>query len=140
MAKSGPIILIDDDSDDKQFLAEALKELNIPNKVINFGDTQKALDFLKTTRESPFIILSDVNMPRLNGIEFKRKIDSDPQLRSKSIPFVFFSTVADKQAVDIAYKEMTVQGFFQKPNTFPELIKIISIIMDYWKICWEPNT
>jgi response regulator RpfG family c-di-GMP phosphodiesterase len=81
-----------------------------------------------------------VNLPKQNGIEFKRQIDEDPQLRAKSIPFVFLSTSIDRKAVNVAYKELTVQGFFQKPNSFNELTAVIKLLMDYWKLCRHPNS
>lgn len=140
MARSGPIVLVDDDEDDEQLLREALNELGIENSLVHFEDCEKAFEYLKATDDKPFLILSDVNMPKLNGIEFKRKIDADPLLRSKSIPFVFFSTSVNKMAIDIAYKEMTVQGYFQKANNFQELKLLINLIIDYWKVCHHPNS
>jgi quinol monooxygenase YgiN len=73
-------------------------------------------------------------------VEFKRQIDNDAQLRAKSIPFVFLSTYADKKAIDTAYKEMTVQGFFEKSSHFSQLKNVIKLIMDYWAICKHPNS
>jgi two-component SAPR family response regulator len=139
MTIAEPIILVDDDDEDEELLKDALDELGIENKLIRFENCITAFDYLKRTTEIPFIIISDVNLPRLNGIEFKRQIDEDPLLRSKSIPFVFFSTSTDKKAVDTAYKEMTVQGFFQKPISFQDLKRIIKLIFDYWRECKHPN-
>jgi two-component SAPR family response regulator len=139
MAKSGPIIIVDDDAEDYEFINMVFAELKIRNKIIYFEDTEKAFKFLKETQENPFLIFCDINLPRQNGLEFKRNIDNDTQLRRKSIPFVFFSTAIDKKAVDMAYEEMTVQGFFQKPNSFDELKGVIKVIMDYWRLSKEPN-
>jgi response regulator RpfG family c-di-GMP phosphodiesterase len=140
MAKFGPIILVDDDTDDTELVSNALTEIGIRNKIIHFDNCDNAFQFLKTTTESPFIILSDVNLPARNGIEFKRRIDEDSQLRSKSIPFVFFSTSVDKKSVDTAYKELTVQGFFQKSNSYQDLKNVMKLIMDYWSVCRHPNS
>jgi len=140
MAVKGPIILVEDDHDDKDLFMEVLRDLSIENKLIYFDDCIKAFDYLKSTTVNPFIIICDVNMPRQNGIEFKRQIDQDPYLRSKSIPFVFFSTSTDKKSVDTAYKEMTVQGFFHKTNSFDEMKRVIKLMMDYWKACKHPNS
>ena len=140
MAKTGPIILIDDDPEDEELLREVLHTLGIQNPLIHFNVCSKAWEYLKSTPENPFLIISDINLPIQSGIEFKRQIDEDPQLRSKSIPFVFLSTSIDQHSVNIAYKEMTVQGFFQKPSSFDELKTTIKLLMDYWKLCRHPNS
>jgi response regulator RpfG family c-di-GMP phosphodiesterase len=139
MSQAGPIILVDDDADDEEIVREVLGEIGVKNELIHFDKCSKAFQYLKTSTDNPFIILSDINIPAQSGIEFKRQIDDDPHLRAKSIPFVFLSTVVDKRAVDIAYKEMTVQGFFKKANSYDELKIILKLIMDYWKLCRHPN-
>jgi CheY-like chemotaxis protein len=140
MAKSGPIILIDDDSDDVEIMIEVLKEIGISNKLINFTSGPEAFKYLKTSEEQPFIIICDVNLPGETGIELKKEMDNDPQLRQKSIPFIFYSTSVNQHAVNEAYTKMTVQGFFKKGNNFTEIKKIISLVNDYWKLCKHPNT
>jgi CheY-like chemotaxis protein len=140
MAKSGPIIIVEDDPDDQELIENAIRNVGMANKIVFFANGETALDYLKTTHEQPFIILSDVNMPRLNGIEFKRKIDEDPKLRKKSIPFVFFTTSVEQSSVTEAYTQMTVQGFFQKNYSIDELNSTIQLIMNYWKICRHPHS
>jgi CheY-like chemotaxis protein len=139
MSRAGPILIIEDDKDDQEILQEAFTELDVRNKLIFFDTTKQAFDFLKTTSEKPFLILSDVNLPQQTGVEFKREVDRDPQLRKKSIPFVFFSTSIEKHAVDTAYKELTIQGFFQKSNNYQELKNVLSLIVEYWKVCQHPT-
>lgn len=140
MPQSAPIVIVDDDKDDQDLFHDILRELGIHNKLIFFERSARAFEYLKTTTDVPFIIISDVNLPEQSGIEFKRSIDEDPLLRQKSIPFVFLSTSIDKIAVDRAYKEMTVQGFFQKKSNYGELKSIFRMIMDYWKECRHPNS
>ena len=139
MSVKGPIILIEDDQEVEEFFREVLHDLGIENKLIYFDNCIKAFDYLKSATDHPLIIISDVNLPQQNGNEFKRQIDEDPHLRAKSIPFVFFSTSTDKKSVDTAYKEMTVQGFFHKTNSFEELKRVVKLMMDYWKTCKHPN-
>ena len=138
--KSGPIIVLEDDVDDKEILEDILRQIEVPNKLIWFNNSDDAWHYLKTTADQPFIIFSDVNLPGQNGIEFKRRIDSDKELRRKSIPFVFYSTAADQQSVNEAYTKMTVQGFFKKATSHEEIKRDIKLILDYWKICQHPNT
>lgn len=140
MAKTGPIILIDDDKEDEELMRDALEHLGIKNQLIHFGDCDSAFDFLQHTTENPLIIISDINLPKKTGIEFKKQLDEDPLLRSKSIPFVFLSTSIDQNSVDIAYKELTVQGFFQKSNSFQDYTTVIKVLIDYWKFCRHPNS
>lgn len=139
MAKAGPIVIVEDDADDKEVFEEILKELKVQNKTVWFTKCDDAFDYLKKTTEQPFLIFSDVNLPRQNGIEFKRAIDNDEQLRKKSIPFVFYSTSVAQKLVNEAYTKMTVQGFFQKANSYEEIKATIKLILDYWAICRHPN-
>lgn len=140
MSQSGPIVIVEDDRDDQEIIQEAMREIGIANKMIFFDQCNTAFQYLKQTDDPIFMILSDVNLPAQNGVEFKRQIDTDPHLRAKSIPFVFFSTSVDKKAVDTAYKEMTVQGFFKKQESYKDLKQILRVIMDYWKVCYHPNS
>src|SRR5690242_13271426 len=126
--KPGPVVITEDDTDDKDVLEGILKELGIPNKLVWFTNSEDAFHYLKTTTEIPFIIFSDVNLPGHNGMDFKRRIDEDDELRRKSIPFVFYSTVASQQVVNEAYTQMTVQGFFKKSDSYEETRKIIRTI------------
>jgi response regulator RpfG family c-di-GMP phosphodiesterase len=139
MARSGPIIIIEDDVDDEQMLKEVLGELEMKNKVICFEDCSPAWDYLKTTTDKPLIIFCDVNLPKQSGLSFKKQIDADSQLRERSIPFVFYTTGIDQKNINEAYTKMTVQGYFQKPANYNEIKKTIKVILDYWKLCKHPN-
>ncbi len=68
MNKEGPIVFIEDDLDDQEIMAEIFKELNYENKIVFFGDGEKALEYLTKIYIEPFLILSDINMPKLNGM------------------------------------------------------------------------
>src|SRR5215203_5332682 len=140
MSKIGPIVIVEDDLDDQEMIQEAIRELGIKNELVFFDRSLKAFEFLKSTHKQPFIILCDVNLPIQNGIEFKRQIDEDKQLRQRSIPFVFYSTAVDKNSVDTAYKDLTVQGFFKKKNKYEELKSDLKLIVDYWTNCKHPNS
>ena len=138
MAKSGPIIVVDDDEDDVIFLKDILHQLQVSNQLIWFTNSSDALSYLRETKEKPFFILSDVNLPVQNGIEFKRLIDTDPDLRKRSIPFIFYSTSVAQTYVNEAYGQMCIQGFFQKGNDFKEIEDTIQTIINYWSLSMHP--
>lgn len=138
MNKGGPIIIIEDDLDDQYILAGVFEDLGIKNEVKFFGDGEKALDFLTQTEIEPFIIFSDINMPRLNGMELRNKVHQNEDLRLKSIPYLFFTTSAEQQSVIDAYSK-SIQGFFIKPREYEALKATIHSIVDYWTRCVSPN-
>ena len=138
MNKTGPIVVIEDDADDKDILQEIFEELDFKNEIIFFADGEKALDYLTNTAIEPFLILSDINMPKLNGIDLREKIHTNEDLRLKCIPYLFFTTSAEQKHVVDAYSK-SVQGFFIKPHTFEKLKRTIKIIVEYWQECESPN-
>lgn len=138
MNKNGPIIIIEDDKEDQEILIDIFKELDFKNEIIYFGEGEKALDYLTGTDIEPFLILSDINMPKLNGIELREKINTNEDLRIKCIPYLFFTTTAEQKYVVDAYSK-SVQGFFVKPNTFEKLKRTLKLIVEYWQECESPN-
>ncbi len=138
MNKNGPIIVIEDDIDDQEILHDVFQKINSGNEIIFFLDPEKALDFLNSTTIVPFLILSDINMPKLNGLELKQKIHTDTQLQTKCIPYLFFTTSAEKKAVIQAYS-MSAQGFFLKQTAVGELEETLRVIIAYWQRCFSPN-
>jgi CheY-like chemotaxis protein len=138
MNTNGPVIIIEDDIDDKYVLQDVFKNLNYANEILFFSDGQAALDFLNTTEIIPFLILSDINLHKLDGFALRNKIKMDAKLQLKCIPYLFFSTASNQRAVVDAYS-LSVQGFFIKQHSMAELEKTISVIMEYWKRCVSPN-
>ena len=137
-SKPGIIVLVEDDSDDQELFKDTLTSLSIGNKVLIFSTGLDALDYLNTTTDQPFIIICDINLPRMNGLELREEIMSSEKLKRKSIPFIFFSTNASKTTIEKAY-DLTVQGFFQKPVSVDELNRVLKMIVDYWSTCKHPN-
>lgn len=140
MSKSGPIIIIDDDQEDVFILEEILQAQNRKNQIIKFNETSSAFDYLRETSSKPFLIFCDINMPKQNGLEFKRSIDSDPELRKKSIPFILLSTGSRPEYVNTAYSELTVQGYFLKDRDYNQAKVTIKKILEYWDACEHPFT
>ena len=138
MNKSGPIIIIEDDFDDQEILMEIFSKFGYVNKIVFFQDGNEALEFLNNTDIKPFLILSDVNMPKINGFELRNKVFTNDQLQSKCIPYLFFTTGANKKSVVDAYA-LSVQGFFIKPTTIAGLENTIRKIVEYWQECIAPS-
>ena len=138
MNKSGPIIVIEDDGDDQEYMMDVFRQLNFENEVIYFKDGELALDHLIRTPTEPFLILSDINMPKLNGMALREQVHNNENLRLKCIPYLFFTTSDDQQHVIDAYSK-SVQGFFVKPSSFAKLKETIRKIVEYWKECESPN-
>lgn len=138
MNKTGPIVVIEDDPDDQDILTQIFQKLNYVNRIVFFTDGNEALEYLNKTDVQPFLILSDINMPRINGFELRNKIFTNDQLQTKCIPYLFFTTGANKKSVIDAYA-MSVQGFFIKPNSIQGLENTIKKIVEYWQECIAPS-
>ena len=138
MNKIGPIVVIEDDSDDQEILVEIFKNLDYKNPVIFFSDSEDALQYLIDTKIKPFLILSDINLPKLSGFELREKIHTNEDLNLKCIPYLFFTTTSAQKAIVDAYSQ-SVQGFFVKANTVSKLENTIKKIVEYWQECEAPN-
>ena len=138
MNKNGPIIVIEDDIDDQELLSEVFSELSYKNDILFFSDGEKALAYLQDDTIYPFLILSDINMPKLDGFTLRNMIHTNKGLSEKCIPYLFFSTSVNRAAVYDAYT-MSVQGFFVKPTSYSELVDTIKAIVNYWQKCYSPN-
>ena len=137
MPKSGPIIIVEDDNDDQEVLKEVFTELQVPNMLRFFSSCIDAFDYLLTTIERPFLIISDINIPAMSGLEFKDKINQHEALRRKNIPFVFFSTTSETTTIAKAY-ELLAQGYFIKPVKLIDIKETVLKIVDYWKVSSRP--
>ena len=138
MKMEGPVILVDDDIEDRELVIEALTELKINNEVRSFSNGREVIDYLLVTKEQPFIIFSDVNMPVMDGLVLRKTINSNEVLRQKSIPFVYLTTSSNSIIMKKAYG-LTVQGFFQKPVRFNDLCEMLKLIFVYWEVCKHPS-
>jgi len=138
MNKFGPIVVIEDDVDDQEILDEIFKNLKYKNPVIYFTDSEEALQFLIDTKIKPFLILSDINMPKLTGFELRQKVHTNEDLNLKCIPYLFFTTTSAQKAIVDAYSQ-SVQGFFIKANSSDKLESTIRKIIEYWQECEAPN-
>ncbi len=130
--------MIDDDLEDHLILDEIFRNLNYPNRVIFFSKGEDAVEFLNSTEETPLLILSDVNMPGMNGFEIRNRIAANEKIHSKCIPYLFFTTSVDRKAVEEAYA-LSVHGYFVKPSTMMDMQNTLKKIIDYWQESFAPS-
>jgi len=143
MKKNGDIIIIEDDADDREILAEVfeqvLHENNYSNRLVMLEDSAKVIDYLKETGTEPFIMLSDINMPKVDGFTLRGRIFNDPELKDRCIPYIFLTTSGTNQDYIQQAYQMSVQGYFCKPVRFEDYKKLISEIISYWKSSKAPS-
>lgn len=137
MNKHGPIIVVEDDIDDRQLFSTIFSELSYENEIVFFSTGEDALEYFSTTSTIPFIIISDINLPLMGGFDLRDKLHTFPRLTIKCIPCIFFTTATNKEAVVKAYAQ-SAQGFFIKPDSYERLFQTIRAIIDYWRYCYSP--
>lgn len=138
MNKRGEIIFIEDDPDDQEVFQQAYRELGIHNPLVLFPNGEKAYEYFNNTKKDLFLIISDINMPVMTGIQLRDKMQQVGEVRLRSIPFLFLTTGTAPTNVLYAYSH-SVQGFFQKPNNYTQLKIVVKHILDYWTSCTEPT-
>ncbi|MBS7231338.1 response regulator [Flavobacterium psychroterrae] len=137
MNLNGEIIVVEDDVDDREFLDDIFKSLQIPNKVVFFEDSTEVVQYLLKDEVRPFLVLSDINMPKLDGYELRVQIMANEILLKKCVPYIFLSTSKEPEYIRKAF-ELAVHGYFQKEEDFGKYKEIISNIVSYWKSCQRP--
>ena len=135
---TAPIYIVDDDAEDEDLIKEAFVELGIRNELKFFSSAASILEELKKQAEVPFIIISDVNLPKMDGFQLREKILNDADIADKTIPFIFWSTSASEAQIKKAY-DLSVHGFFLKSRTFKELKKQIQEMIAYWSDSLAPQ-
>ena len=141
MAYRVNILLVEDDEVDIMNVQRAFKKNNITNPLYIANNGIEALDMLRGTEGRdkvtpiPRIILLDINMPKMNGIEFLKELRSDPGLHSISV-FIMTTSNDDKDKLD-AYN-LNVAGYIVKPVSFEKFVMAVSVLNSYWKLCEMP--
>jgi CheY-like chemotaxis protein len=135
---NNPIYVVDDDEDDEYMLREVMKDLGVKNELRFFYTAEGLLKTLREENVVPFLILSDVNLPRMNGFDLRRQIMEDPLILDKTVPFIFWSNSASDSQVKLAY-DLSAHGFFLKGKTFHELKEEMDEILRYWNKSLSPH-
>ena len=128
------ILLVEDNEGDILLTLEAFKELKVNNSVAVVRDGAEAIEFLKsegqfTQRSTPHLILLDINMPKLNGIEVLEFIKKDEKL--KKIPVVMLTTSSSDSDIAECY-EKSANCFITKPLDFGNFLSVIQSIETFW--------
>jgi len=136
MRSNKPILLVEDDRIDVMTIKRALKEINVMNWLEVAGNGEEALVFLKNPEnEKPCIILLDINMPRMNGIEFLCVIKQDKIL--KRIPVVVLTTSQEEQDRVDSF-DLGVAGYMIKPVDYGQFVEAMRTINLYWTLSEFP--
>ncbi len=131
-----PILLVEDDKVDVMTVMRALKEIKVTNPVVNLENGEEALKYLRDPRnERPCIILLDLNMPIMNGIEFLQVVKHDPVLRR--IPAVVLTT-SEEQQDKVSSFDLGVAGYMAKPVDYRQFVEVMRTINAYWTISEVP--
>jgi DNA-binding NtrC family response regulator len=138
MKLEGEIILIDKDPFEQKFLKEVLERLKYDVCVKYFPTAKDGYDYLRQTDIEIFLIISEMDFDRMNGLQLKEAINNHEHTKWKSAPFIFIANNLDKKTTDAAYK-LDIHGFFKKPDNLWELTNMFSVIIQYWIMNWHPN-
>ncbi len=133
---SKPILLVEDDQVDVMTILRALKEVHVGNRVVATENGEAALEYLREPgNEQPCIILLDLNMPIMNGIEFLQNVKQDPELRR--IPVVVLTTSEEQQDKMRSF-DLGVAGYMTKPVDYRQFVEVVRSINLYWTISELP--
>lgn len=129
--QTGAVYIVDDDIDDHQIVKEIWKSLGLPNQLLFFSTGADMIEHLKHAESSPFIILCDVNLPKMDGFELRRRILDSGSKKMKSVPFIYWSTYASEAQIQQAYN-LSAHGFFIKGTNFRDMKESFEYIINYW--------
>lgn len=136
--KEAALLIVDDDDIDAIALQRALRKLKLLNPIHRARDGQEALDKLRSSNIAmPYIILLDLNMPRMNGLEFLQALRLDPML-TQAVVFVLTTSKSDEDLV-AAYREH-VAGYIFKQHMDRDFLEVVNLIEHYWRLVELPVT
>ena len=126
------ILLIEDNPQDAELAIRALKKNNLANHLLHLEDGQEALDFLFDEKnEMPRLILLDLKMPRIDGLEVLRKLKAD--VKKRLIPVVMLTSSKEERDIIESYK-LGVNAYIVKPVDFDQFVKAVTQIGFFWLV------
>lgn len=137
MKSKKPILLIEDDRIDVMTVRRALKEIKVTNNIVVAGNGEEALTYLQNTQNTlPCIILLDLNMPKMNGIEFLEIAKKDDKI--KKIPIIVLTTSQEEKDRTASFNN-GVAGYMTKPIDYKLFVEVIKTIDLYWTLSELPE-
>jgi CheY-like chemotaxis protein len=137
MRNSRPVLLIEDDHVDAMTVKRAMKDLNVLNPLVHTLNGEEALEHLiNECNEKPCVILLDLNMPKMNGIEFLKIIKADERL--KRTPVVILTTSRDVQDKRETFA-LNIAGYIVKPSDYKKFVEAIKTVNLYWTTSELPD-
>jgi len=136
MKLNKPILLVEDDRVDAMTVKRALKDVKVSNPLFVVGNGEEALQFLEEHKnELPGIILLDLNMPKMNGLEFLKNIKQNDSF--KRIPVIVLTTSSTDQDKLDSFN-LSVAGYMIKPVDYIQFVETMKTIKMYWTLCELP--
>jgi two-component system response regulator len=130
------ILLVEDNPHDAELAIRALKKNNLANNLLHLEDGQQALDFIFNEGNiMPKLILLDLKMPKVDGIEVLRKLKSDE--RKKIIPVVVLTSSKEERDIVESYK-LGVNAYIVKPVDFDQFVKAVTQLGFFWLLLNQP--
>jgi len=123
------IVVAEDDEDDKSFIIDAFKNLNLIDSVKFVENGEELIKYLKKTERYPDIIFLDLNMPILNGIQSLKIIKND--IDFKKIPIIILTTSKDQEDIDKTYGS-GISAYIVKPFSFEDLLMVVRETTNYY--------
>lgn len=135
--KEVTLLLVEDDDVDAMSITRAFRKMSLANPIVRACDGLEALELLRSGAvQSPYIILLDLQMPRLNGLEFLDEIRQDPEFEN-SIIFVLTTSKSDED-ITASYRKH-IAGYFIKDQVGEGFLEIVKVLKGYWKIVIFPG-
>ena len=128
---TGSVWLIDDDEDDQEMVQQVWKDLHLTNELKFLDGAEEAMHVLANIETAPFIIICELNLPKINGFDLRERMLATHSKKFKSVPFIFWTTQASEEQITRAY-DLSVHGFFIKEPQFDELKMTFTNILNYW--------
>jgi CheY-like chemotaxis protein len=137
MQESEPILLVEDDTVDAMTVKRALRDLKVCNSVAHVTNGEEALEYLQdVTQPKPCLILLDINMPKMNGIELLKVLKADSDLHT--IPVVMLTTSTNDRDIIQSF-HLSAAGYMIKPVDYKQFVETIRTIDNYWRLSRIPN-
>jgi two-component system, response regulator len=138
------ILLVEDSQQDAELTIRAFKKYNLSNNIIRVEDGAEALDFLfckgkftgRSAQNNPKVVLLDLKLPKVNGLEVLEKIKNDPDL--KTIPVVILTSSNEDPDIKKAYA-IGANSYVVKPVEFEKFMEAIKNLGYYWLLINHPN-